>query len=93
MFNPYFDGKQKTLEVFLRKPLEENRNLYGETVKIEILGFLRVSANFFSFSGLLQAIYNDIYTSSRLLSSMQQPKTSPESIKEQSQKAEEVSDP
>ena len=66
MFNPFFNAKNRTLEVFLRHKVE--RDLYGETLRIEIKGILRTSSNYENFSALLQAIYNDIYTSSLLLS-------------------------
>jgi len=51
MWNPFFEGKSKTLEVFIRSPIE--RDLYTEMIKIEIIGFLRTSANFLTFSDLL----------------------------------------
>ena len=51
MWNPFFDGKARSLEVFIRRKVE--RQLYSETVKIEIVGFLRTSANFSQFSSLL----------------------------------------
>ena len=65
MFNPFFDAKKRTLEVFLRKPIE--RDLYDEVIRVEILGFLRTGMNFQNFPSLLQAIYNDVFVSSELL--------------------------
>jgi len=63
-YNPTFDGKERTIEVNL---LDFNRDIYGNTVTLEFVSFIRNEKKFDSINDLIDAIGNDEQTTRSLL--------------------------
>eukprot|EP01016_Furgasonia_blochmanni_P056232 TRINITY_DN954_c0_g1_i18.p2 TRINITY_DN954_c0_g1~~TRINITY_DN954_c0_g1_i18.p2 ORF type:complete len:571 (-),score=87.17 TRINITY_DN954_c0_g1_i18:211-1923(-) len=64
-FNPYFDNNQKTAEVHVMDKF--NDDFYGFSMRIEMIGFIRVEANFKLFDHLIKAIHCDVQVARDLL--------------------------
>lgn len=65
-YNPYYDLQQKTFEVYIMEEFSDN--FYGQSLDVELIGFIRSEADFKEFSQLIQYIQNDISMASRQLS-------------------------
>jgi len=64
-WNPFYENKQKSMETHILH--NYNRDLYGELLKICIVGYLRPEQNFNSLDELIDAIQNDIKQANQLL--------------------------
>ena len=63
--NPYYENKEKSMETHIIH--EFNRDLYGQLLKVCIVGYLRPELNFNSLDELKAAINNDIEQAKHLL--------------------------
>lgn len=55
-FNPTFEGKEQTIEVNI---LDFNREIYGESITLEFIQFIRHEKKFDSLNDLIKAIDSD----------------------------------
>jgi len=64
-WNPYYDNDHKSMETHILHNF--NRDLYGCSLKVCIVGYLRPEKNFNSLDALIIAIKNDISDAEQLL--------------------------
>lgn len=64
-WNPFYNNKEKSLETHIMHKFD--CDLYGRTLKICIVGYLRPEQNFKSLDDLIKAINSDIETATTLL--------------------------
>uniref|UniRef100_A0A6B2LPB7 riboflavin kinase n=1 Tax=Arcella intermedia TaxID=1963864 RepID=A0A6B2LPB7_9EUKA len=57
-WNPYFNNKEKSLEVHILKSYKDD--FYGAQMKIIVVGFIRDMTTFSNLDELIKAIENDI---------------------------------
>jgi FAD synthase len=57
-WNPYFKNEQKTIEAHLLHEFEQD--FYGETLELDVVGFIREERDFGSLDELKAAIMEDI---------------------------------
>jgi len=57
-WNPFFQNKEKSVEVHILKKFEND--FYGEEIKVIAIGFIREMTSFSSLDELIKAIENDI---------------------------------
>jgi riboflavin kinase/FMN adenylyltransferase len=55
-FNPTFEGKEQTIEVNI---LDFDKDIYGESLTLEFIQFIRHEKKFESIEELIKAIDND----------------------------------
>lgn len=63
-FNPTFEGKEQTVEVNI---LDFDRDIYGESLTLEFIQFIRHEKKFDSLEDLIKAIDNDKLETERIL--------------------------
>ena len=63
-FNPTFDGTEQTIEVNI---LDFDRDIYGESLTLEFIQFIRHEKKFDSLEDLIKAIDNDKVETERIL--------------------------
>ncbi|MBL0310865.1 MAG: bifunctional riboflavin kinase/FAD synthetase [Bacteroidetes bacterium] len=63
-FNPTFGGKEQTIEVNI---LDFDKNIYGESLTIEIVGYIRDEKKFDSMEALIQEIKKDEHKIRKIL--------------------------
>ncbi len=63
-FNPTFDGKEQTIEVNI---LDFDKDIYGESLTLEFIQFIRHEKKFDSLEELIKAIGNDKIEAIRIL--------------------------
>ncbi|KAH8419030.1 hypothetical protein KR222_000993 [Zaprionus bogoriensis] len=66
-WNPFYGNKEKSVETHILH--DYNCDLYGKTLKICILGYLRAEQNFDSLEALICTIKSDIDQAKKLLDS------------------------
>lgn len=64
-YNPTFEGKEQTIEVNI---LDFNKEIYGETITLEFIEFIRHEKKFDSLEQLIHAIDNDKIVIEKILS-------------------------
>ncbi|KAH8336467.1 putative riboflavin kinase [Drosophila kikkawai] len=64
-WNPFYNNKEKSVETHMLHDF--NCDLYGQILKICIVGYLRPERSFDSLESLIAAIQNDIATAKELL--------------------------
>ncbi|XP_017953488.1 putative riboflavin kinase [Drosophila navojoa] len=64
-WNPFYNNKEKSLETHIMHKFD--CDLYGRTLKICIVGYLRPEQNFKSLDDLIKAIKSDIEKATTLL--------------------------
>ncbi|KAH8241292.1 hypothetical protein KR032_007455 [Drosophila birchii] len=64
-WNPFYNNKEKSVETHMLH--EFNCDLYGQILKICIVGYLRPERSFDSLESLIAAIQDDIATAKNLL--------------------------
>ncbi|KAH8293404.1 hypothetical protein KR054_000205 [Drosophila jambulina] len=64
-WNPFYNNKEKSVETHMLH--EFNCDLYGQILKICIVGYLRPERSFDSLESLIAAIQDDIATARKLL--------------------------
>lgn len=64
-WNPFYNNKEKSLETHIMHNFD--CDLYGQTLKICIVGYLRPEQNFSSLDDLIKVIKSDIETAKALL--------------------------
>ena len=64
-FNPTFEGKEQTIEVNI---LDFDKDIYGETITLELIDFIRHEKKFNSLEELILAIDNDKIQTEKILS-------------------------
>eukprot|EP01031_Cornospumella_fuschlensis_P025721 gene25721-31060_t len=63
-WNPYYKNEKKTVEAHLLSKMDD---FYGETLELNLIGYLRKEANFSSLDDLISCINSDIHrTKSKL---------------------------
>ncbi len=63
-YNPTFDGKEQTIEVNI---LDYNKDIYGNTLTLEFIAFIRNEKKFDSLEALIEEIKNDERKSREIL--------------------------
>lgn len=63
-YNPTFDGKEQTIEVNI---LDYNKDIYGNTLTLEFIAFIRNEKKFDSLEALIDEIKNDERKSREIL--------------------------
>jgi riboflavin kinase / FMN adenylyltransferase len=63
-YNPTFEGKSQTIEVNI---LDFNGDIYGDTITLEFIAYMRHEKKFASLEDLIAALKNDEWTARRML--------------------------